>query len=284
MHFIARVGTLIGVVMLTSCIHKGTHPDDPYEALNRQVFKFNQAFDATFLKPPARLYQAIIPAPVRASVNNFYNNIYMIPTIANDLLQGQVKYALADGERLVINTVVGMGGIFDVATRHHLPMRQTDLGVTFAKWGDTHSPFVMLPFLGPSTIRDGMGLLFEYPLLTPYPYIKSDALLYGLIGLRYIDLRAQFFEAERLTDEALDKYSFIRDAYLQHRNYLIHGEKATTATPEADDLYIDDESSPGVGDDYIEEDGADTLDAKVGADYVDEVTSTKAPSLNRSSS
>lgn len=238
--------------MLIGCIH-GPNPDDPYESINRSIYKFNTAFDTTFLKPPAKLYKAVIPAPVRASVNNFYNNIYMIPTVANDLLQGEVKFAIRDTGRFVINSTIGIGGLFDVASQHNMPMRDTNLGVTFAKWGDKHSPYIVIPFLGPSTIRDGMGLLFEYPLLTPYPYLRNDALIYSLIGLRYIDLRSQYLETEHLMDEALDKYAFMRDAYLQHRQFLITGEQPVNEEGAADSLYVDENPDNATSTDYVDE-------------------------------
>ena len=245
MRLIASLGLLTASIFLTGCLHKGANPDDPYESFNRKVHGFNLVFDRIFLKPPARLYRSVLPAPVRASVNNFYNNIYMLPTIGNDLLQGEWHYASNDAGRLVINSVLGIGGLFDVANGLHLPLRRNDLGLTFAKWGDKHSPYIVIPFLGPSTIRDGMGLLFEYTFMTPYPYIDNATAINTLVILRYIDLRSQFLETENLFDEALDKYSFIRDAYLQHRNYLITGEEASSVTPEStamdDDVdYIDE--------------------------------------------
>lgn len=238
---------------LSGCIiSKGPNPEDPYEAINRKTHQFNMAFDATFLKPPAQFYKAVIPASVRSSINNFYNNIYMLPTIANDLLQGELHYASDDAGRFIINSTIGFAGLFDVAKGYHLPMRNTDLGITFAKWGDKKSPYIVIPFLGPSTIRDGMGLLFEYPLFTPYPYLASDGVLYGLLGLRYVDIRSQFLETDHFLAEALDKYTFIRDAYLQHRHYLINGEEPVLANQNEDAAYVDDEESI----DYIDDEPA----------------------------
>lgn len=252
MRLIYTLTTLASSLMLMSCIHKGPNPDDPYESINRKIHKFNMAFDAVILKPPAKVYKAVLPASVRASVNNFYNNIYMIPTVGNDLLQGEVKYAIRDTGRFVINSTIGFAGLFDVASQYGMPMRKTDLGLTFAKWGDKRSLYIVIPFLGPSTIRDGMGMLFEYPLLTPYPYINNDAVLYSLIGIRYVDLRSQFLESEHLMDEALDKYAFLRDAYLQHRKFLITGEQEPTGEDNPESLYVDDnEDTPS--NDYVDE-------------------------------
>ena len=225
-------------LLLSSCATKGTNPSDPYEPFNRKVYQFNSAFDATILKPPAKLYATIIPARVRAGINNVYNNVNMLPTVANDLLQAQGNLAIKDTWRFIANSSLGIGGIFDPASTMGLPPHSNDLGLTFAKWGDKSSPYLVIPFLGPSTFRDGMGMMFDYALFTPYPYIKSDALLYSLLGLRYVDLRSQMLDTEKLMADALDKYAFMRDAYLQHRNYLITGEQAETG-----ELYVDEDES-----------------------------------------
>ncbi len=226
---------------LQGCLKRGPNPEDPYESINREIFKFNRAFDATAVKPVAKLYAVVLPAPLRAGINNFYTNINMIPTVINDLLQADYPHALKDTWRFIANTSFGVGGIFDPATAFGLPRRSNDLGLTFAIWGDKHSPYVMIPFLGPSTLRDGMALMFEYTFFTPYPYIRSTSLLYGLLGERYIDLRAQMLDNDRLISEALDKYTFVRDAYLQHRQYLIQGED--NDTPESGSLYVEDDAS-----------------------------------------
>ena len=163
----------------------------------------------------------------------------MLPTLANDILQAEFQQAILDFWRFVINSSMGLGGIFDVASQCSLPLHENDLGITFAKWGDKHSPYIVIPFLGPSTIRDGMGLIFDYTLFTPYPYIRNDVIIEGLLLLRYIDLRSRMFDTDRLMQEAPDPYTFMRDAYLQHRNYLILGEQAIPQGL----LYVDDEDS-----------------------------------------
>ncbi|OGV28454.1 MAG: ABC transporter [Legionellales bacterium RIFCSPHIGHO2_12_FULL_35_11] len=214
-------------ILASCCTQSGVNINDPYESINRKTYQFNRAFDATFLKPLARLYKKIIPDTVRISINNIYNNINMIPTAINDGLQGDYKNVIKDTWRFVINSTLGIGGVFDLAaTRFELPQHSNDLGLTFAKWGDKKSPYVVLPFLGPSTIRDGMGIAFEYPLITPYTYITNIALLYDILGLRYVDLRAQLLDKESLMQDALDPYTFIRDAYLQYRNFRINNEVA----------------------------------------------------------
>lgn len=246
MRLLAKISTIATAFMLSGCLHHGTNPVDPYESFNRKIYRFNTVFDRFALKPAAKFYKAVLPPRVRAGVNNVYNNIYMLPTAANDVLQGQWRYAIKDSWRFLINSTFGVGGIFDVADKaFSLPPHFNDLGLTFAKWGDKKSPFIMLPLLGPSTIRDGMSLPFDY-MFTPYPYIPSSAFIYGVAGLRYVDLRSQLLDTDPIMDQALDKYAFIRDAYLQHRNYLITGQQPES---EADPLYVDE----GDVSDYVDE-------------------------------
>ncbi len=226
---------LTSLLLLSGCLKHGLNPDDPYEASNRKIYAFNSALDKVTLKPVSKVYAAVLPAFVRAGVNNFYNNINMLPTIANDLLQGEAVIALRDAWRLLTNSTLGIGGVFDFANHIGLPPHSNDLGITFAKWGNKNSPYIVIPFLGPSTFRDGMSLMFDFALFTPYPYLSPDSLVYGLLILRYIDLRSQMLDTEHLMDEAFDPYTFMRDAYLQHRKFLITGEQ-----PDNGALYVDD--------------------------------------------
>lgn len=230
--------TLTSTLIMSACVTKGTNPDDPYERFNRKVYKFNNIIDTFILKPPAKLYAAVIPAQVRAGINNVYNNVNMLPTVANDLLQAEGQLAIRDTWRFIANSTIGVAGIFDPASTFNLPPHSNDLGLTFAKWGDKKSPYLIIPFLGPSTFRDGMGMMFDYALFTPYPYIHSDAWLYGILALRYVDLRSQMFDTEKLMADAIDKYAFMRDAYLQHRQYLITGEQQENGA-----LYVEEEAS-----------------------------------------
>jgi phospholipid-binding lipoprotein MlaA len=238
MRIVITLATIISIFLLPACVIKGTNPNDPYEPINRKIYKFNTAFDTVILKPPAKVYAAVVPPKIRAGVNNVYNNVNMLPTVANDLLQTDFNSTIKDAWRFIINTTIGIGGIFDPASTFSLPPHSNDLGLTFAKWGDKQSPYIVIPLLGPSTIRDGMGMMFDYALFTPYPYIHSDAWIYGILGLRYIDLRSQMFDTERLMADAIDKYTFMRDAYLQHRNYLITGEQQDNGS-----LYIEEEAT-----------------------------------------
>ena len=245
-----RIRQLAAIVLtpllFTACIKRGPNPVDPYESINRPIHKFNMAVDATILKPPARAYKAIVPGPIKKGIDNFYRNLHMLPSVANDLLQAQWKHSIRDSWRFLINSTLGLGGTLDVATGMGLPEHYNDLGLTFAKWGDTKSPYVVIPLLGPSTVRDGFGELFDFSLFMPYPYLDNYALIYGLLGLRYIDLRAQYLDSEKLMNEALDPYAFIRDAYMQSRNFQISGKE-----PENIGSFYVDEEELG---DYIDDD------------------------------
>ncbi|MCW8397829.1 VacJ family lipoprotein [Legionella sp. PATHC038] len=245
--------SLTGSLVLTGCACKGTNPADPFEPFNRKVYKFNTVFDNVFLKPPAKVYRAVLPAPVRKSVNNFYNNLDLIPTVGNDLLQAEGKWAIRDSWRFIINSSLGVGGLFDVAKTFGLPPHSNDLGLTLAKWGDKNSPYLVIPLLGPSTLRDGAGWLFQFALYSPYVYIHDDTVVYSLLALRYIDLRSQLLDTDRIMDEALDKYAFMRDAYLQYRNHLIAGAHLDTGTLYVDDKKADQDAAAGVGSDYVDE-------------------------------
>ena len=238
MKFINKFFLGFVLINFSSCTIYGDNPEDPFEPINRKTYAVNNLIDKNFLKPTAKVYKAVIPSFIRKGINNVYNNIAMLPTIANDLFQTDFNYAIKDTWRFFFNSTIGIGGFFDVAaSSFKLPPHNNDLGITFAKWGDTKSPYVVIPLLGPSTIRDGMGMLFDYSLFTPYFWIPNDDAAYSILAVRYVDLRSQLLEMDKYVDESFDQYAFVRDAYLQHRNYLINGE------PQEDtgSLYIGEE-------------------------------------------
>lgn len=257
MRIFALFTGIASIINLTACAHQGTSPADPYEAFNRKIHSFNKAADKAVLKPVALVYKSLIPGIIRKGINNAFNNLDMVPSVANDLLQTEGKWAIKDTWRFAINSTLGIGGLFDVADKMGLPLHYNDLGLTFAKWGDKNSPYLEIPLLGPSTIRDGAGMFFQFTLWTPYIYINNDAVAYGLAALRYVDLRTQLLDSERIMDQALDEYSFIRDAYLQHRNYQIAGTNQNDGG-----LYVDE----------TEANTKDTINnnSDTPSDYVDE--------------
>jgi phospholipid-binding lipoprotein MlaA len=206
----------------------------------------NMAFDATVLQPPARVYVLVIPAPIRAAINNVYVNVSTLPTIANDILQLQYQHTINDIGRFLLNSSLGLGGIGDVATQLHIPNHHNDFGLTLAHWGNLNSPYIMIPFLGPSTLRDGMSLLVDYTFFSPYPFI-ANPILYNLLGLRYIDLRSQMSDNIKLVNEAIDPYKMMKDGYMQYRQHLITQNHSTGSHNPEDDasasLYVDDDPS-----------------------------------------
>lgn len=199
---------------------------DPLEGFNRAMFTFNDKLDIYLIKPIAQLYNAIMPKPLNQGVHNFFNNLGEVPTIANDLLQLNFYQMSKDVARLAINSTLGIGGLFDMATRMHLPYFQNDFGLTLAYWGYKDSSYLVLPFLGSNTIRDGIGIPFDYFEFTVYPYIKPQSTRYQLLALYVVDHRANLLQFEPVLEEAaIDKYVFMRNAYMQHRTFQIEQVK-----------------------------------------------------------
>lgn len=192
--------------------------DDPWESMNRVIFSFDDALDEYFLKPAAELYNKIMPKPLNRGVHNIYENVSNVQNIGNDLLQGNFYQATSDTWRLFINTTAGLGGTFDVASDIGLYQNDEDFGLTLARWGYTESRYVVLPFFGPSTIRDTIGMPIDYYAFSPYPRIENMRLRYSLYALDIVNQRAQLLKYQDLYEKfSLDKYTFVRDAYLQRR-------------------------------------------------------------------
>jgi phospholipid-binding lipoprotein MlaA len=212
---------------LVNPVAAATNPKDPYERFNRLIFAFNEVVDNGILQPLAKLYNKIIPKPLNKGIGNFYNNIDTIPTVLNDVLQGNIYQATNDAWRLAINSTVGILGFFDVGAEIGLePNNTQDFGLTMAQWGYKNSNYLVLPFLGPTTIRDGIGFLINYQYLTIYPYIYPVNERYRLYLLGIVERRANLLHFQGVMDEAaLDKYVFMRDAFMQRRNYLIERNK-----------------------------------------------------------
>lgn len=196
--------------------------NDPFEPFNREMFRFNYHFDKAVLKPVAELYNKIMPKPLNLGVHNFFLNINQLPTIANDLLQWRIRQATSDSWRFVINSTVGIGGLFDVASRISLKLQPNDFGLTLARWGYTDSAYLVLPFFGIMTIRDGIGMPVDYYVFSIYPHINDEDVRNGLYLLSIIDKRAQALSYQSVIEEAaIDQYVFARNAYLQRRDYQL---------------------------------------------------------------
>ncbi len=200
---------------------------DPYEKFNRVMYRFNDIFDTVLLKPLAKFYNAFVPKPLAKGFSNFFSNIDNVPTIINDVLQGNFYQAANDMWRLSINSTVGILGFFDVAAPIGLAPNAEDFGLTLARWGYRNSNYLVLPFLGPTTVRDGVfGWPINYYGMTIYPYIRPTWKRYALYGFGVVVKRADFLRYQDIFEQVtIDKYVFMRDAFLQHRNYLIERNK-----------------------------------------------------------
>ena len=207
-----------------------TDPQDPYEHFNRKVFAFNMAIDRTFYRPVAKVYDAVLPWPVKTGVRNFFGNISDVTSVANEFLQMHFAQVVADLARIVINTTIGIGGLFDVASALGLEKDKEDFGLTLASWGSKDTPYLVLPFLGPYTLRDAVGAPIDYFLLSVWPYLKANTLFYGVRATYYVQYRASLLAGDKIVDQAFDPYIFVRDAYLQRRAYLVKEGKEEHVT------------------------------------------------------
>ena len=191
---------------------------DPWEGMNRGVYGFNNFFDGIIVRPTARVYQTIIPGFIRRGIRNFFSNLFEVNTMANNTLQGKFGDAVSDSGRLLINSTLGIGGIFDVATGMGLEKHQEDFGQTLAVWGAGPGPYMMLPVFGASNLRDSFGLTFDYGF-DPVQYHEDLATRSALFILEQVDNRERLLGLDELV--VGDEYLFIRDAYIQNREYLI---------------------------------------------------------------
>ncbi|MFM0338546.1 MlaA family lipoprotein [Paraburkholderia fungorum] len=222
----------LAAVALAGCTTVQTPTkSDPLEGLNRTIFTVNDKLDQYALKPVAKGYVWVTPQPVRDSVTNFFSNIGDVYIAANNLLQLKITDGVEDIMRIVINTVFGVGGLFDVATLAKLPKHDNDLGLTLGHYGVPAGPYLVLPLFGPSTVRDAVGSIGNY-YINPLSYIHPDGLSWALYGLNVVNTRANLLGAsDVLEGAALDKYSFVRNAYLQRRQYLLSDGKQSQALP-----------------------------------------------------
>ncbi|SDC75637.1 phospholipid-binding lipoprotein MlaA [Cupriavidus sp. YR651] len=196
------------------------NPDDPLEPMNRVVFTVNDKADEYVAVPLAKGYKAVTPEPVRIAVTNFFANLSDVGNFANNVLQGKGTDAAESLMRVAINSVLGIGGLIDIATPAGLQRHSQDLGLTLGTWGFPSGPYLVLPLFGPSSIRDGIGLAGQF-YLDPAHYL-DPAWRNSLFGVNVINVRTNLLGAtDLLSQAALDKYAFVRDGYLQRRRYLL---------------------------------------------------------------
>lgn len=223
-----RACCLAAAVTLTGCATTSGTPSqqDPWEGFNRSMFSFNEGLDKAVIKPVAQGYDAVAPDPVKTGVSNFFSNIGDVFIGVNNLLQGKVGDAASDAGRVLVNTTIGILGLIDWASDMGLEKHDEDFGQTFGRWGIGSGPYVVLPFFGPRTLRDSVGLAAD---LNTDPVAKMHAVpeRNTLLTTRVVDQRADLLPAEKVIEgAALDKYTYIRDAYLQRRERLVNDGKA----------------------------------------------------------
>jgi phospholipid-binding lipoprotein MlaA len=196
-------------------------PGDPLEPMNRVIFKVNDTVDRTIAQPVAKGYQKVTPKPVQTAVSNFFSNLGDVSNFANDLLQLKVTDAAEDLMRVAVNTVFGIGGLLDWATPAGLPKHHQDFGLTLGRWGMPSGPYLVLPLFGPSSFRDGAGRIVDIKF-NPLNYV-DPAWRNPLYVAQFVSARADLLGASNLLEAAaLDKYSFVRDAYVQQRKAMLN--------------------------------------------------------------
>ena len=225
-HFILNAKSILLILLLvttgcatTSKLSGDFNPDDPYEKSNRKVFEFNNKIDKLFLRPVTDFYDKATPEFAQTSITNFFANLDDIRISINNLLQGNVVESMSDVTRFFINSIFGLGGFFDVASEMGLEKHSEDFGQTLGRWGAKPGPYLMLPFLGPSTTRDAFTFVGD-TALAPALSLDDNAARVGLISLDLINTYSAFTGIADI--ESKDQYAFLRDAYLERRKYEVN--------------------------------------------------------------
>jgi len=199
-----------------------TDPEnDPWEGFNRKIHSFNMKLDKAVARPVAKAYHAVTPRPVQSGISNFFRNLDWPVTFVNQLLQGKFREGGISTGRFLVNSTIGIFGLFDVATRMGIPDYDEDFGQTFARWGYEQSRYLVLPFFGPSTFRDGLGQGI-YGYAHPVSYWAREEHFYTPMVLDLVQTRASFLNQDEALEEAYDPYTLVRDAWLQNREYKIY--------------------------------------------------------------
>ena len=219
------------LILLLSFPIFGEEINDPFEDLNRDIFIFNEKLDEKLLKPAALTYRKVTPQFARTGVTNFFNNLEEIDTTINQVLQGEIKYAFNDAGRFVINSTIGLFGLIDVASKMGLDKHEEDFGQTLGVWGFNSGPYIMIPFLGPSNPRDLLSRPISSFLSGTFAMEDNDVKI-TLVGIDALETRERLLDAETLIIG--DKYIFVKDAYIQSREYEINNGSTE------DDEFLDD--------------------------------------------
>jgi len=214
---------LLAGLMLTGCatLPSGKpDPRDPFERFNRSAFAFNDALDRAVAKPVAKAYKKVTPRIVRTGVSNALSNLGTVSTIINDVLQGKMRQAGQDSGRFLLNSTLGLAGLFDPASAAGLANNDEDFGQTLGKWGVKPGPYLMLPILGPTNVRDGLARIpdqYTYPV----NYLEDDSTRYIIRAVDFLDLRSGLLDLDAQLERSYDRYAFVRNAWMQRREFLV---------------------------------------------------------------
>lgn len=274
---------LISFLFSASIVIAEENPKDPYEGFNRAVYKFNDTLDGAILKPLAMGYNYVTPDVAKKGVNNFYNNITDFITAVNSFLQLNIEQGMTDAGRVIVNTTVGLLGFVDVAStnvNNYKERNREDFGTTLASYGWRDSAYLVLPLFGPSTFRDGTGLVVDGMFIDPIGYIDNVRLRNALYVGKIINTRAQLLDATNLMDDAsIDPYSFQRDSWLQMREAQINGTEQIDYDEYLDYLSEDDTF------DYATDGGVDTSESQnqINDESLSNYENFNTPEINKTS-
>jgi phospholipid-binding lipoprotein MlaA len=248
---LTALGSALSILMLLGACATlppggGKDPRDPWERLNRTTFKVDDVLAHDLALPLGHGYRAVTPAFVRRGIANVFENVHTPVVMLNDLLQGKLSGLGQETVRLVLNSTVGLGGLLDPASAVGLPKDDNDFGRTLGTWGLHSGPYLVLPLFGPSDVRDGLGKIPD-SFLAPQNYIGNKAWFYGVYGLNLLNLSSEtLIPTYELLDQqnAFDRYAFARNAYLQQREFLVHGDTGADSDERELQKSLDDDSAP----------------------------------------
>jgi phospholipid-binding lipoprotein MlaA len=236
--FMQRIAVLAAAVVASAALGgcatvQTTSKDDPFEPWNRAMYDVHQVVDGKVIKPAVQAYVDVTPKPIQRGISNFFGNLDDVVSVWNDFLQWKLDKAGNDMGRVMINSFFGLGGIIDIASDAGIEKGNEDFGQTFGYWGIPQGPYLFIPVLGPTTVRDGTGLIVR-AYASPLAYVIVDVPTRNILyGIGFVDARAQALQAETFVEgAALDRYTFIRRAYLQRREYLVRDGNPAPAKEE----------------------------------------------------
>jgi phospholipid-binding lipoprotein MlaA len=251
-HYFVRTAALVVLALLGGCASvpaDKAHPQDPFERVNRATYKFNSALDRAVLKPVAVAYRDHVPQFIRTGVSNFLDNLGYPSVIVNDLLQGKLVDGFKDTGRLLLNTTLGVGGLLDPASSVGLARNDEDFGQTLGKWGVPAGPYLVLPLMGPSTLRDTPARYVDAQLSIvelledEVKFLDEDGFVVGIVVLNVVDTRAGLLSLDSVIGRAYDEYAFVRDSWLKRREFQVRDGDVPDEEP-IEEFPMEDEELP----------------------------------------